>query len=410
MSRLVFALVFPLLAFAAVSPAADWPGWRGPTRDGVAPPGPLPPLTWSETKNVRWKAPVPGRAHGSPAVVGERVYLTAAEPDEQVQSVLCFDRATGKQLWKAVVHRGGFDQKGNAKSTFASSTPTCDGERVYATFMHGKTVTATALTLDGKQVWQTTVSDYVLHQGFGSSPAVYKHLLLVTADNKGGGVVAGLDRATGSVVWKQGRPKLPNYASPIVLPVAGKDQLVLTGCDVVTAYDPLNGEKLWETKGSTTECVTSPVSDGRLVFTSGGYPKNHVSAIAADGSAKQVWENKARVYVPSMLMKDGHLFAVLDEGFAACWRCDTGAERWREKLGGTFSASPVRAGDRIYATNEAGKTYVYKADPAGFELLAENQLGSEVLSTPAVCGGRIYTRVAVKTGAGREEFLYCLGE
>ncbi len=407
MSRFAFALAL----LATSTAAADWPGWRGPTRDGVAPPGPLPPLMWSETKNVRWKAPVPGRSHGSPAVVGTRVFLTAAEPDEQLQSVLCFDRATGKQLWKTVIHRGGFDQtNGNAKSTFASSTPTCDGERVYATFMHGKTVVATALDLDGKTAWQTTVSDYVLHQGFGSSPAVYKHLLLVTADNKGGGVVAGLDRASGSLVWKQDRPKLPNYASPIVLPVAGKDQLVLTGCDLVAGYDPLTGNKLWETKGSTTECVTSTVTDGKLVFTSGGYPKNHVSAVAADGSGKVVWENKSRVYVPSMLVKDGHLFAVLDEGFAACWRCDTGAERWREKLGGTFSASPVLAGDRVYATNEAGKTFVFKADPAGFELLAESQLGNEVMTTPAVCDGRVYTRVAVKTGTKREEFLYCLGE
>jgi outer membrane protein assembly factor BamB len=211
-------------------------------------------------------------------------------------------------------------------------------------------------------------------------------------------------------VWKQDRPKLPNYASPIVLPVAGRDQLVLTGCDLVAAFDPLTGDKLWETKGSTTECVTSTVTDGRLVFTSGGYPKNHVSAVAADGSGRVAWENKARVYVPSMLVRDGHLFAVLDDGFAACWRCDTGAERWREKLGGTFSASPVLAGDRVYATNEAGKTFVFKADPNQFEPLAESKLGDEVLATPAICDGRVYMRVAVKAGGKRDEFLYCLGE
>ncbi|MFO0797844.1 MAG: PQQ-binding-like beta-propeller repeat protein [Gemmataceae bacterium] len=408
MSRLALALA--LLAAVPVA-AADWPMWRGPTRDGVAPPGPLPPLTWSETKNVRWKAAVPGRGHGSPCVAGDRVFLTAAEPDAQLQSVLCFDRATGKQLWKTVVHKGGFEQtNGNAKSSFASTTPCCDGERVYATFMHGKTVTATALGLDGKQLWQTVVSPYVLHQGYGSSPAVYKNLLLVTADNKGGGVVAGLDRATGAFVWKQDRPRLPNYASPIVLTVAGKDQLVLTGCDLVSGFDPLSGSRLWETKGSTTECVTSPVTDGRLVFTSGGYPKNHVSAVAADGSGRVAWENKSRVYVPSMLVKDGHLYAVLDDGAAACWKCDTGAERWREKIGGTFSSSPVLVGDRVYATNEAGKTTVFKADPAGFEQLGEAKLGDEVLTTPAVCDGRVYTRVAVKAGGKREEFLYCLGE
>jgi outer membrane protein assembly factor BamB len=178
----------------------------------------------------------------------------------------------------------------------------------------------------------------------------------------------------------------------------------------VSAFDPLTGSKLWETKGSTTECVTSPVTDGKLVFTSGGYPTKHVSAVAADGGAKVVWANKSQVYVPSMLVKDGHLYAVQDDGFAVCWRCDTGAERWREKIGGTFSSSPVLVGDRIYATSEAGKTTVFKADPAGFEHLGEAKLGDEVLTTPAICDGRVYTRVAVKASGKREEFLYCLGE
>jgi outer membrane protein assembly factor BamB len=116
------------------------------------------------------------------------------------------------------------------------------------------------------------------------------------------------------------------------------------------------------------------------------------------------------VYVPSMLAKDGHLFAVQDDGQAVCWRCDTGAERWREKLGGTFSASPVLAGDRVYATNEAGKTFVFKADPNQFEPLGESKLGDEVLATPAICDGRVYLRAAVKAGGKRDEFLYCLGE
>lgn len=414
------ALGLPLVALppapaddaAAKTPAvgaADWPWWRGPTRDGVAAAGQKPPLKWGEAENVRWKAAVPGRGHGSPIVVGGRVFLITADADTGTQLALCFDRQTGKKLWETVVHRGGFETKGNAKSSLASSTPACDGERVYVNFLHAGAVYTTALDLDGKQLWQTKVTDYVLHQGFGSSPAIYGPLVLVSADNKGTGAIAGLDRATGKIVWKQERPKLPNYASPIVLAVAGKDQLVLTGCDLVTAFDPLTGSKIWETKGSTTECVTSTVTDGKSVFTSGGYPKNHVAAVAADGSGKVVWESKVRVYVPSMLVHRKHLFAALDDGFAACWACDTGKEVWKEKLGGTFSASPVLAGEHIFATNEGGKTFVYKADPAAFELVAENQLGSEVFATPAVCGDRVYMRVAAKAGGKRGEFLYCLG-
>src|SRR6185436_10796163 len=135
-------------------------------------------------------------------------------------------------------------------------------------------------------LWQTKITNYVLHQGFGSSPAVYESLVIVSADNKGTGVIAGLDRATGAIVWKQERPQLPNYTSPIILNVAGREQLLLTGCDLVSSFDPMTGTKLWEIPGATTECVTSTVTDGPLIFTSGGYPKNHLSAVKADGSGQ----------------------------------------------------------------------------------------------------------------------------
>lgn len=389
--------------------ATDWPWWRGPNRNGIAAAGQKPPLKWSESENVLWKSPVPGRGHGSPAVVGDQVFLAGAEHDREVQSVLCYDRQTGKQLWQTEVHKGGFEKKGNSKSSLASCTVACDGERVFVNFLHDGAIWTTALDRKGKQLWQTKVSDYVLHQGFGSSPAVYQSLVLVSADNKGGGAVAALDRATGKVVWSQERPKQPNYASPIILRVTGRDQLLMTGCDLVSGLDPLTGKKLWEVKGSTTECVTSTVTDGRLIFTSGGYPKNHVSAVQADGSGKLAWENGSRVYVPSMLVRDGHLYAVQDAGVAVCWKCDTGKEVWKERLGGTFSASPVLAGEHIFATNEAGRTFIFGATPKGFELVAQNQLGEEVLATPAICGGRIYLRVASQNRGQREETLYCLG-
>jgi outer membrane protein assembly factor BamB len=388
----------------------DWPWWRGPDRNGVASPDQKPPVRWSETENVVWKAPVPGRGHGSPTVVGNQVFLAAAESDREVQSVLCFDRTTGKQVWQAEVHKGGFDTKGNAKTSQASATVACDGKRLFINFLNSGAIYTTALDRDGKQLWQTRVRDFVTHQGFGSSPAVYQSLVLVSADHKGGGLIAGLDRATGKVIWSVDRPKVPNYASPIVLPVGGRDQLIMTGCDLVTGLDPLTGNKLWETKGSTTECVTSAVTDGTHVFTSGGYPKNHVSAVKADESAKVVWENGIRVYVPSLLVKDGYLYGVQDGGVATCWKCDTGKQVWAGRLGGTFSSSPVLVGDRIYATNEAGKTFIFKASPDRLEVEAENQLGDEVFATPTICAGRIYHRVATTKDKKRQEWLYCLGE
>ncbi len=334
--------------------STDWPWWRGPNRNGVADAKQKPPMKWSATENVLWKSPVPGRGHGSPTVVGDQVFLAAAEQENETQSVLCYQRQTGKLLWQTVVHRGGFEKKGNSKSSLASSTVACDGQRVFINFLHDKAVWTTALSREGKQFWQTKITDYVIHQGYGSSPAVYGSLVIVSADNKGGGAISALERATGKVVWTHKRPATPNYASPIILNVAGREQLLFTGCDQVSSFEPLTGKKLWEIKGSTTECVTSIVADGQLVFTSGGYPRNHVAAIRADGSGKVVWENGLRVYVPSMLVHAGHLYAVQDAGTAVCWKCDTGKEVWKGRLRGTFSASPVLVGDHLFATNEAG--------------------------------------------------------
>jgi outer membrane protein assembly factor BamB len=387
----------------------DWPWWRGPSRNGVAPADQQPPLHWSETDGVVWQSPLPGRGHGSPIVVGEQVLLATAEPDREVQSVVCYHRATGAVVWQTAVHTGGFEKKMNEKSTQANSTLACDGRHIYANFLHNGAIYTTALDRDGKQVWQTKVADYILHQGFSSSPAIYESLVIVSADNKGTGTIAGLERATGRIVWKHTRPAKPNYTSPMIFHVAGRDQLFFTGCDLVTSLDPLTGKTHWEIEGATTECVTSTLTDGQLIFTSGGYPKNHLSAVRADGSGKVVWENGSRVYVPSLLIRNGHLYAVLDAGVAMCWNSATGEEMWKHRLGGTFSSSPVLVGDRIYATNEAGQTFVFAASPAGFELLAENQLGSEVFATPAVCGSRVYHRAATQVDGKRQEFVYCLG-
>lgn len=203
--------LFSALAFVSLVPAApadeaqpftsaDWPCWRGLNHDGIAHADQKPPTQWSETENVLWKAAVPGRGHGSPIVVGNRVFLTAADDS---QWLLCFDRTTGAELWRHEVHRGNVVPKGNpnAKASFASCTPACDGERVIVNFLNANAVFATAVNLDGKRQWQTKVADYALHQGFGASPAIYKHLTIVSADNKGSGVIAGLERTTGKIVW-----------------------------------------------------------------------------------------------------------------------------------------------------------------------------------------------------------------
>ena len=392
------------------SGADDWSWWRGPEHNGIASSDQHPPVRWSESENIVWSAKVPGRSHGSPIVVGDQVVLTAADHTRGLQTALCFDRTSGKQLWEAVVHEGGLDVKNNDKSSMASASAACDGERFFVNFLNGDSVFMSAIDRNGKKLWQTKVSGYVNHQGFGSSPLLYQDLVICVADNKGGGAIAAMNRATGEVVWKRDRPAKPNYSSPVILNVVGKDQLFLTGCDLVTSFDPLTGRTNWEIEGATTECVTTTVTDGRHIFTSGGYPKDHVSAVTADGSGKVVWEKPTRSYVPSLLTRDGYLFAVMDAGIAMCWKSDTGKEIWKGRLDGTFSSSPVMVGDLIYAANEDGRTFVFKASTEKLEIISTNQLGSSVFSTPAICGGRIYHRVAIDVDGKRQEMLYCIGE
>ena len=388
--------------------ATDWPWWRGPTRDGVAAANQKPPFKWSETENVLWKTPIPGGGHGSPIVVGDQVFLALADIETQSQAVLCIDRHTGKQLWRTEVHRRKIEKKDIGKSSLASSTLACDGHRVFINFFHDAAIYTTALSRDGKQIWQTKVTDFG-KQEFGSSPTVVGPLVIVAADNKVAGVIAGLDRATGKIVWKQERPHEWNYASPILLRAAGRDQLLMNGATLVSSFDPLTGKKLWECTSTATETIASVVSDGERIFTSAGSPKSYVAAMRADGSGKIVWENKSKVYVPSMLIQGGHLYAVLDIGVAMCWNCATGKELWKERLEGEFSASPVLVGEHIFATNEVGRTFIFKASPAAFELVAANQLAGEVMASPAICGDRIYVRAFTKEQAKRQETLYCLG-
>jgi outer membrane protein assembly factor BamB len=393
---------------AAINPATDWPAWRGPTRDGQAAAGQDLPLHWNESKNIAWKIAIPGRGHGSPTVVGERIYLPTADPAKQTQSVLCLDRRTGKLIWQREVHGSGADPGKHSNSSAASSTIACDGERLCVNFLNRGAVHTTALSLEGKVLWQQKVCDFVTHQGFASSPVLHQSLVLVSGDNRGGGVIAALERDTGRMVWSEPRPKLPNYTTPAILEAGGRTQMVVAGCNLISSLDPLTGKKLWEVNGSTEECVVTAVTDGVRIFASGGYPRNHTVALQADGSGKIAWQNNTRVYVPSMLVKSGHLYAVMDAGLAVCWKADTGEELWKERLGGDFFASPVMVDDRIYAVNVAGKAFVFEAKPAGFKLLAQNQLGNQAYASPVICGGRIYLRVAERN-ENRQEYLYCVG-
>ena len=403
-------LLFATAAFIATPLfASDWPAWRGPTMDGHAAANQKLPVKWSESENVRWRAEVRGRGHGSPTVVGSHVFLATADIETEEQLVLCYDRATGKKVWEAVVHRENLNTKGHRISSQASSDVVSDGERLYVNFLNNGAIFTTALDFSGKQLWQRRVCDFQVHQGFGSSPVVYESIVLVSADHRGGGKMSGINKLTGEIVWQQDRPQVANYASPAVVTAAGRTQAVLAGCNKVESFDPLTGKKLWSIDGSTEETVLTAVTDGSRIFIGGGYPKNHTTAIEADGSGRIAWENTTRAYVPSMIVQGGHLYAVLDAGRAVCWKAATGEELWSEKVDREFYGSPVMVGSRVYVTSKGGVTSVFEATPEKFTLLAQNPLGDESYSTPAICDNRIYLR-STKTTPSRQEYLWCVGE
>lgn len=392
---------------AALVAQENWPGWRGPGRDGRAV-GPLPPESWSESERVVWRSPVPGRGHSSPVVAGRWVFLTTADDAKLEQSVLAFDRATGERVWQTVVHRGDLDLSLSRQSSHASSTVAWDDGRVYAAFLNGRAVHVSCLDAEGKIVWQRRVSDFVTIRGYGASPLVHGDLLIVNADHKEGGRIVALDKKTGADRWVVERGRFQNYPSPVVMTLDGSARLITAGGNRLTAMDPATGRSIWETEGPTETTVATPVSDGKRIFFSGGFPRSHVSAVNTDGTGSVAWQNSTGIYVPSMLVVGGFVFGFQDTGRAVCWRVEDGEEVWREKLDREFFASPVAAGNLVFASALSGTTFVLRASSQGVSVVSRNVLGNEAFASPAVVEGRIYLRHA-RTGENREEFLWCIG-
>ena len=396
--------------FPKLNPARDWPWWRGGSRSGIAPAEAAPPVRFGESENVAWRAAVPGRGHASPTIVGDRVFLATADEAAQVQSVVAFDRAGGRQLWKTDVSRGGFPRAIHAKNTHATPTVACDGERLIVVFFHHETAQATALDFDGKQLWQVTAGPFNPQRyeyGYAPSPVLFEQTVIVTSEYDGDSFLAALDRASGREVWRAKRPNNISFSPPVVAHVAGRDQLLLSGADAVSSYDPNSGELLWSTKGTTAATCGTMVWDGDLVFASGGYPKSETCAVKADGSGTVVWKNNQKCYEQSMITVGGYLYALTDGGVMFCFRNTDGQEMWRERLRGPVSSSPVFAGGHIYWANEAGTYYVFKPNHERFELVAEIQLGSEAFASPAVGGRQLFLRTSTHVDGRRQEWLYC---
>lgn len=390
----------------AVAAAGDWPWWRGPSLNNHAATGQQPPLKWSETENLLWRVALPGKGHSTPCIVGKRVFVTTGDRQAQTISLLCLDRDSGKQLWQSEIYRGALP-KIHPDNSYASAMPACDGERIFIPYQTADTLCLAALDLDGKLIWNETVSPYKSIQGYSSSPTFHKSLVIVPCDGSLGNKLIALHRKTGAVVWRASLTKgLESYASPLVVRVAGRDQAILIGGKKTHSFDPNSGKLLWTCDGPADFCVATVVFNQDTVFSTGGYPQKGLLAIRADGNGDVTqthlrWQSDAKAgYVPSPLLHDGLLYAVSDTGLLRCYEADGGKIVWEHALKAPFYSSPVLAGDRIYLFDREAKGYVIKTGRQ-FDLLATNELPDGVFATPVILGGRIYLRTL--------RDFYCLG-
>jgi outer membrane protein assembly factor BamB len=390
--------------------SSEWWTWRGPTRNNHAAAGSSAPTSYVK-ENIAWASPVPGRGHSSPIVAGGNVYLTTADKAAGIQSVLAYSRRDGKLLWTQVVHRGGIPAENHAKNTEASPSVAFDGQRVIAAFYNSSAVWLSALSPTGKPLWQQAVSHYEPQSykyGYAASPTLYGDSVIVVGDYDGNSFLAAHDRATGKQIWKTPRKNATSFSSPIVTHIAGKDQLLISGMDAISSYDPKTGQPLWSAKALTMATCGTVVWDGDLVFASGGYPKSETACARADGSGEVLWTNSQKCYEQSMLAVNGFVYAVTDAGVAHCWRATDGELTWRERLGGAFSSSPLLVGDVIHVFNEEGQGFAFKATSTAYQAVGGGKLADDIFATPSVVGDTMYLRIARTQAGKRQEYLVAL--
>jgi len=375
-------------------PLSDWPQFRGPTGQGHSDEQGLP-LTWSETKNVRWKVAIPGRGWSSPVVQADRIWLTTATDEGKSLRALSIDRNSGAILQNVEIFRLKSPKLTNSKNSFASPTPVVDGERVYVHF--GAYGTA-CLTQSGEIVWKTRLEYDNGQHGTGGSPIVYEDLLIISCDGNDVQFVVALDKLTGKVKWKKSREGYQAYSTPLVVSLPGGDHVISPGAFRAVAYEPRSGKELWQVRyGEGFSNVPRPVYGDGLVFICTGFQQPSMLAVRLDGkgdvtNSKVEWKlDRGVPLTASPLLVGNELYMVTDNGIATCVDAKTGKEYWRARVGGNHSASPIYADGRIYFLSEEGESVVI-APGQTLKHLTTNQLDGRTLASMAVSGGSIFIR------------------
>lgn len=386
--------------------AEDWVEFRGPTGQGLATSTGLP-AAWSRTRNIAWRAEIPGKGWSSPILVSGRLYLTTAVPlesgDDPPQSLraLCVDAAAGDVLWDIELFRQPAGVKIHGKNSHASATPVTDGKRV---FVHFGTHGTAALELDGTVLWTTNELKYDPRHGSGGSPILVDGSLVVSCDGLDVQYVTALEQETGRIRWKTPRSTTTDkgfsFCTPLAITVDGRTQVVSSGSDAVMAYDPRDGREIWKVSfPGGFSVVPRPVYGHGLLYVCTGYNTPSLLAIRPSGATGDVtnthvaWRLKKAVpNNPSPLLVGDALFLVSDNGVATCLEAATGTQRWQNRIGGDFSASPVLADGRIYLQSEEGEGIVLRANSAAYEELARNPLEERTLASYAVAQGALFIR------------------
>jgi outer membrane protein assembly factor BamB len=387
-----------------------WPRWRGPSGQGLVRSGKYPD-TWSDTTNVKWKVPVPGRGNSSPIVWRDRIFFITAYDGGAKLSLLCYRRTDGKLLWELPAPHAGVERV-HAKNGHASGTPVTDGERVYASFgPHG----IIAANVDGKLLWHAPIGRVDNYHGTAGSPVLYKDTVIIYHD--GGHVfggpmpsadqlpsfVAAFDRATGKVRWRTPRTATVGWGTSVVIRAGNRDELVVCGQRRAVAYDPANGKELWSVNGLTFEVIPTPVVGHDLVFCSSGRAGPTI-AIRPGGSGDVTathvaWSTpKGSPFVPSGIIVGDVLYLVNDiQSIVTAYEAKSGTLLFQGRLGEAkregFSASPVSVDGKVFFTNDDGETFVLEAGRE-FKLLHTNRLGEPTYASPALVDGTWYFRTA----------------
>jgi outer membrane protein assembly factor BamB len=389
---------------AATCADGDWPWWRGPSRDNHSPDA-AAPTSWTEKENVVWKTALPGRGHSSPILVGKRIFVTAADESAKRQVAICLDRSSGEILWEKTIHENNFPGK-HPDNSFASGTPASDGERLFVVFPNDKAIRVSALDLDGKILWQTEAGPNAVSgtHGSGTSPALWGSLIFVSDESPGRGWVAALHRQTGEIAWRKDRKtSTGSYGSPVTAEFDGKPRLLLAGSGRVTAYEPATGVILWDRDGLADVCANTAAFGPSLIFACSGFPQRKLVALRPDGTVAWKKDSGNEIpYPPSLLWHGDHLFAVSDQGLAACWDAANGNQLWKERLEGSYYSSPLLVGKQIYACSREGMTTIFDASPDGLTVVATNKLSGAINASPVAVGGKLYLRTV--------SHLYCIGK